>query len=39
MIDNKSGLGLDCFGRLALVNVNGKMENIAGGREPIAWCG
>jgi hypothetical protein len=39
MIGNTLGLGLDYFGRLVLRNVNGKMENIAGGGEPIAWCG
>jgi hypothetical protein len=36
MIGNKPGLGLDCFGRLAVGSVKGKMENITGGGEPIA---
>jgi hypothetical protein len=30
------GLGLGCFGKLVVGNVKGKMENIAGGGEPIA---
>jgi hypothetical protein len=36
MIGSKSGLGIGSFGRLAVGNVKGKMENIAGGGEPIA---
>jgi hypothetical protein len=36
MIGNKPRLEIGCFGRLAVGNVKGKMENIAGGREPIA---
>jgi hypothetical protein len=36
MIGNKSELGLGCFGRLAVGNTKGKMENIAGDGEPIA---
>jgi hypothetical protein len=38
MIGNRLGLGLDCVGRLILGNVNGKMQNIAGCGELIAWC-
>jgi hypothetical protein len=33
---NRLGLGLGCFGKLVVGNVKGKMENIAGGGEPIA---
>jgi hypothetical protein len=36
IIGNRLGLGLGCFGKLVLGNVKGKMENIAGGGEPIA---
>jgi hypothetical protein len=34
IIGNRLGLG--CFGKLVVGNVKGKMENIAGGGEPIA---
>jgi hypothetical protein len=36
MIGNRLKVGLDYFGRIAMGNVKGKMENIAGGVEPIA---
>jgi hypothetical protein len=39
MIDNKSGLGLGFFGRHVVGNMKGKIENIASGGKPIAWCG
>jgi hypothetical protein len=39
MIGNKSGHGLGYFGWLAVGNAKDKMKNIAGGGEPIAWCG
>jgi hypothetical protein len=39
MIGNKPGLGHDCFGRLVMGNTKDRMENIASGGEPIAWCG
>jgi hypothetical protein len=38
MIGNKPELGLGYFGRLAVERAKGKMENIIGGWEPIAWC-
>jgi hypothetical protein len=36
MIGNRSELGLGYFSRLIVGNVKYKMENIAGGGEPIA---
>jgi hypothetical protein len=30
---------IGCFGKLAVEEAKDKMENIAGGEEPIAWCG
>jgi hypothetical protein len=38
MIGNKSGLGLECFGRLVMGDAGAKMENISSGGESIAWC-
>jgi hypothetical protein len=31
-------VGFDCFDKLVVKKVNDRMENIAGGEEPIAWC-
>jgi hypothetical protein len=39
MIGNKPGHGLGYFGWLVVGNAKDKMKNIAGGGEPIAWCG
>lgn len=39
MTCNKPKLGLGCFGKLAVKKINGRMENITGGRETIAWYG
>jgi hypothetical protein len=39
MIGNRLGFGLDCFGRLMVGNAMGKMDNIFGGGESIAWYG
>jgi hypothetical protein len=39
MIGNRPEVGLGNFGRLAMGNAKGKMDNIAGGGEPISWCG
>jgi hypothetical protein len=36
MIHNKPGLEFGCFGRLAVKNAKGRMENIADGRELLA---
>jgi hypothetical protein len=36
MIHNKPGLEFGCFGKLAVKNAKGRMENIAGGRELLA---
>jgi hypothetical protein len=36
MIGNRSEIGLDYFGRLMVRNAKYKIENIAGGGEPIA---
>jgi hypothetical protein len=32
-------VGFDYFGKLAMEEMNDRMKNIAGGKEPIAWCG
>jgi hypothetical protein len=32
-------VGFGYFGRLGLENVKGRMGNITGDAEPIAWCG
>jgi hypothetical protein len=32
-------VGFDCFGKLTVEEANDRMKNIAGGEEPIAWCG
>jgi hypothetical protein len=37
-IDNRPELGLDLFDGLVVKKVKGRMENIDGGTEPIAWC-
>jgi hypothetical protein len=39
MTDNMSEDGFSYFGRLWLESVEGRMENITGDVEPIAWCG
>jgi hypothetical protein len=38
-IDNTPKVGLGCFGMLVVDRVKGRMENIAGGEGPTAWCG
>jgi hypothetical protein len=32
-------VGFGYFGRLAMEEASDRMKNIAGGEEPIAWCG
>jgi hypothetical protein len=32
-------VGFGCFGKLVVEEVKDRMKNIAGGAEPIAWCG
>jgi hypothetical protein len=32
-------VGFNYFGRLGLENAKGRMGNITGDAEPIAWCG
>jgi hypothetical protein len=32
-------VGFDCFGKLMVERAKGRMESIAGGEGPIAWCG
>jgi hypothetical protein len=39
MLGNMLEVGFGYFGRLGLNNADGRMENIADGVEPIAWCG
>jgi hypothetical protein len=39
MTDNMSEVEFGYFGRLGLENMEGRMGNIAGDAEPIAWCG
>jgi hypothetical protein len=39
MTGNISEVRFDYFGRLGLKSAKGRMENIAGDVEPIAWCG
>jgi hypothetical protein len=39
MVDNRTELGLDCFGRFAMEKAKGMMGSIVGVGEPIAWCG
>jgi hypothetical protein len=39
MIGNMLEVGFGYFGRLGLENAKGRMGNIAGDAEPIAWCG
>jgi hypothetical protein len=38
-IGNMPEVGFGYFGRLGLENTEGRMGNIAGDAEPIAWCG
>jgi hypothetical protein len=39
MTHNKAKLELGYFGSLVVERAKGRMENIVGGEEPIAWCG
>jgi hypothetical protein len=39
MTSNMLEIGFGYFGRLWLESVEGRMGNIAGDVEPIAWCG
>jgi hypothetical protein len=32
-------VGFGCSGRVAVEEAKDRMKNIAGGEEPIAWCG
>jgi hypothetical protein len=37
-IGSMSKIGFDYFGKLVVEKVKDRMENNAGGAEPIAWC-
>jgi hypothetical protein len=39
MIGNRLEVGFGSFGRLAMGNAKGKMDNIASGGVPISWWG
>jgi hypothetical protein len=39
MTGNMPDVGFGYFGRLGLESAEGRMGNIAGDVEPIAWCG
>jgi hypothetical protein len=39
MTGNMPEVGFGYFGRFGLKNAEGRMGNIAGDAEPIAWCG
>jgi hypothetical protein len=32
-------VGFGCSSRVVVEEANDRMENIAGGEEPITWCG
>jgi hypothetical protein len=38
-IDSMSEVGFVYFGKIVVERVKDRMENIAGGEGPIAWCG
>jgi hypothetical protein len=38
MTGSMLGVGFGCYDRIGVENAKGKMENIAGGEELIAWC-
>jgi hypothetical protein len=38
-IDSMPDVGFGCSGRVAVEEATDRMKNIAGGEEPIAWCG
>jgi hypothetical protein len=38
MTGSMPGVGFCCYDWLVAKNVKGRMANIAGGEEPIAWC-